>query len=406
MLNAAYRETGRVAAPFFPGSFVEFGQFRNRSRKPIWLQNRLYFSPFVFSLFEIAQTWRAGIGNPRTVAPRNLTIVGSGSTIMRWRGGQCRKYYSLQHSRAYPRVLSVTQFALPAHSPSVDQVGVVERASRFTTRSIKKASKMEGLRMVLNMIDLTTLEGMDTDGKVRQLCYKARHLHDSVEGLPTVAAVCVYPNFVATAKQELVDSEIKVASVATAFPSGNSSLEIKLEDVKMAVDGGADEIDMVISRGKFHRGDHQYVYDEIAQVKEACGSARLKTILETGELGTLDNVRRASDIAIAAGADFIKTSTGKIKPAATMPVTLVMLEAIRDHFFATGEMVGMKPAGGISNSKLALHYLIMVKETLGVEWLNNHWFRFGASSLANDVLMQIVKQLSGVYQSTDYFSID
>ncbi|MFK7766024.1 MAG: deoxyribose-phosphate aldolase [Mariniblastus sp.] len=293
-----------------------------------------------------------------------------------------------------------------ANSPTVDQVGVVERASRFTTRSIKKETKMAGLRMVLNMIDLTTLEGMDTEGKVKQLCYKARHLHDSVEGLPTVAAVCVYPNFVGLAKKETQGSDIKVASVATAFPSGNSSLEIKLDDVKMAVDQGADEIDMVISRGRFHRGDYQYVYNEIAAVKEACGSARLKTILETGELGTLDKVRLASDIAIAAGADFIKTSTGKIKPAATMPVTLVMLEAIRDHYLKTGVMVGMKPAGGISKAKLALHYLIMVKETLGMEWLNNKWFRFGASSLANDVLMQVVKQQTGAYQSADYFSID
>lgn len=300
----------------------------------------------------------------------------------------------------------MTKFSLPLTSPTIDQVGVVERAGRFRTRSIKKTSKVDGLKMVLNMIDLTTLEGMDTEGKVRQLCYKAQHLHDAVEGLPTVAAVCVYPNFVSTAKTELEGSGIKVASVATAFPSGNSSLEIKLDDVKMAVDGGADEIDMVISRGKFHGGQHQYVYDEIGQVKEACGSARLKTILETGELGTLDHVRRASDIAIAAGADFIKTSTGKIKPAATMPVTLVMLEAIRDHYFKTGEMVGMKPAGGISNAKLALHYLIMVKETLGTAWLTNQWFRFGASSLANDVLMQIVKQQTGVYQSADYFSID
>lgn len=174
----------------------------------------------------------------------------------------------------------------------------------------------------------------------------------------------------------------------------------------MAVEAGADEIDMVISRGKFHAGELQYVYDEIAAVKEACGSSRLKVILETGELGTLDNVRLASDIAIAAGADFIKTSTGKISPAATMPVTLVMLEAIRDHFFKTGQMVGMKPAGGISKSKLALHYLIMVKETLGEAWLSNHWFRFGASSLANDVLMQLAKQESGSYQSADYFSID
>ncbi len=293
-----------------------------------------------------------------------------------------------------------------ANSPTVDQVGVVERATRFTKRSIKKEAKIQGLKMVLNMIDLTTLEGMDTPGKVKQLCYKARHLHDAVEGLPSVAAVCVYPNFVGVAKDELAGSDIKVASVATAFPSGNSSLPIKLDDVALAVQAGADEIDMVVSRGRFHAGDHQYVFDEIAAVKEACGSARLKVILETGELGTLDNVRLASDIAIEAGADFIKTSTGKIKPAATMPVTLVMLEAIRDHHFKTGKMVGMKPAGGISKAKLALHYLIMVKETLGEAWLTNHWFRFGASSLANDVLMQIVKQQSGSYQSPDYFSID
>ncbi len=294
----------------------------------------------------------------------------------------------------------------PIHSPTIDQVGVVERANRFTTRSIKNETKLMGLKMVLSMIDLTTLEGMDTVGKVKQLCYKARHLHDAVPGLPTVAAVCVYPNYVALAKHEVANSGIKVASVATAFPSGNSSLQIKLDDVKMAVEQGADEIDMVISRGRFHAGDYEYVFDEIAAVKEACGTARLKTILETGELGTLDNVRRASDLAISAGADFIKTSTGKIQPAATMPVTLVMLEAIRDHYFKTGRMVGMKPAGGISNSKLALHYLVMVKETLGMEWLSNRWFRFGASSLANDVLMQYLKQTSGAYQSADYFSID
>ncbi len=291
-------------------------------------------------------------------------------------------------------------------SPPVDQVGIVQRAQRFQTRSIKNDAKVQGLMMVLNMIDLTTLEGMDTPGKVKQLCYKARHLHDTIEGLPNVAAVCVYPNFVALAKQELSHTKIKVASVATAFPSGNTALEIKLDDVRLAVDQGADEIDMVISRGKYHAGAYGYVYDEIAAVKHACGLARLKVILETGELGTFDDVRRASDIAIAAGADFIKTSTGKIKPAATLPVTLVMLEAIRDHYFKTGEMVGMKPAGGISNAKLALHYLIMVKETLGELWLDNHWFRFGASSLANDVLMQIAKQKTGAYQSADYFSVD
>ena len=302
--------------------------------------------------------------------------------------------------------MNISNTSFRANSPTVDQVGVVERAKRFQSRSIKKSAKVAGLRMVLNMIDLTTLEGMDTEGKVKQLCYKARHLHDAVPDLPTVAAVCVYPTFVGLAKKEVADSGIKVASVATAFPSGNSSLEIKLDDVKMAVDQGADEIDMVISRGRFHKGDYQFVHDEIASVKEACGAARLKVILETGELGTLDKVRLASDIAILAGADFIKTSTGKIKPAATLPVTLVMLEAIRDHFFKTGEMVGMKPAGGISKAKLALHYLIMVKETLGEAWLTNHWFRFGASSLANDVLMQIVKQQTGAYQSADYFSLD
>ncbi len=295
---------------------------------------------------------------------------------------------------------------LPPNSPTVDQVGIVERAQRITKRSIKGEMKLSGLKMALSMIDLTTLEGMDTDGKVKQLCFKAQHLHDTIPGLPTVAAVCVYPNFVAVAKSSLRDTEIKVASVATAFPSGNSTLEQKLQDVKFAVDQGADEIDMVISRGRFHSGDHQYVFDEIASVKEACGSARLKVILETGELGTFDKVRRASDIAIAAGADFIKTSTGKIKPAATLPVTLVMLQAIRDHYLQTGRMVGMKPAGGISKAKLALHYLVLVKEVLGDAWLDNHWFRFGASSLANDVLMQIAKQSSGSYQSSDYFSID
>jgi deoxyribose-phosphate aldolase len=291
-------------------------------------------------------------------------------------------------------------------SPKIDQVGILDRVSRVTARSIKKEAKIQGLNMVLNMIDLTTLEGSDTDEKVKQLCYKAIHLHDEVPGLPTTAAVCVYPNFVKTAVKAVKGSGVKVASVATAFPSGNSSIEIKLLDTKIAVDNGADEVDMVISRGKFHSGEYNFVFDEISAIKEACGKARLKVILETGELGTFDKVRRASDIAMDAGADFIKTSTGKIKPAATLPVTLVMLEAIKDHYYKTGRMVGMKPAGGISNSKLALQYLVMVKETLGGQWLTNEWFRFGASSLANDVLMQIVKQNSGNYQSKDYFSID
>ncbi len=291
-------------------------------------------------------------------------------------------------------------------SPTIDKVGVEERVARFQTRSIKNETKKDGLRMALNMIDLTTLEGKDTPGKVRQMCYKAHHLHDLHPGLPTVAAVCVYPSMVALAKKELNGSNVKVASVSTAFPSGQAPLEVKLTDTKFAVDSGADEIDMVISRGKFLSGEHAFVFDEIAAIKEACGKARLKVILETGELATLDNVRRASDIAIYAGADFIKTSTGKIQPAATMQVTYTMLMAIRDYFDETGIMVGMKPAGGISTSKLALHNLVMVKEVLGAAWLTNEWFRFGASSLANDVLMQILKTETGRYQSADYFSID
>jgi len=288
----------------------------------------------------------------------------------------------------------------------VDQTGVEERVSRFQKRSIKGEAKRQGLHMVLNMIDLTTLEGKDTDGKVRQMCYKAAHLYDALPGLSTVAAVCVYPNHVATAVAALRGTGIKVASVATAFPSGNSSPEIKLADTRMAVEAGADEVDMVISRGRFLQGDHGFVSDEIAAVKEACGNARLKVILETGELCTLDNVRTASFIAMGAGADFIKTSTGKIAPAATMPVTLVMLEAIRDFYLRTGRMVGMKPAGGISKAKLALHYLVMVKETLGDAWLTNEWFRFGASSLTNDVLMQLAKLEDGRYQGPEYFSRD
>jgi len=298
---------------------------------------------------------------------------------------------------------SIPDFSL---SPHIDQVGVEERAKRFTTRSIKNETKINGLKLALNMIDLTTLEGKDTDGKVKQLCYKAIHLHDSYPGLPTVAAVCVYPSMVKIAKKALGDSGVKVASVSTAFPSGQAPRDVKIRDTKFAVSEGADEIDMVISRGKFHMGEYNFVYDEIAAVKEACGDARLKVILETGELVTYDKVRRASDIAMYAGADFIKTSTGKISPAATMPVTLVMLEAIRDFYYKTGKRIAMKPAGGISKAKLALHYLVMLNEVLGEEWMNNEWFRFGASSLANDILMQLMKQKTGVYQSADYFSVD
>jgi deoxyribose-phosphate aldolase len=301
-----------------------------------------------------------------------------------------------------------TQRKLPDLSlvPFVDEVGVNERVARFQSRSIKKASKVEALKLVLSMIDLTTLEGQDTPGKVRQLCQKAIHLHDALPGLPRVAAVCVYPTMVGVAREALEGHDINIASVATAFPSGQAPLNVKLEDTRIAVDQGANEIDMVISRGAFLAGDHGFVFDEIAAIKEACGEAHLKVILETGELGTLDCVRRASVLAMHAGADFIKTSTGKIQPAATMQVTLVMLQAISDYFRDTGRMVGMKPAGGISGAKLAIHYLVMLRETLGQAWLTPEWFRFGASSLANDVLMQLMKQATGVYQSADYFSKD
>lgn len=290
--------------------------------------------------------------------------------------------------------------------PTVDEVGIDERVARFQSRSIKNASKIEALKLILSMIDLTTLEGQDTPGKVRQLCQKAIHLHDSMPGLPHVAAVCVYPTMVGIARKALGDRDINVASVATAFPSGQAPLSVKLEDTRMAVAEGASEIDMVISRGEFLSGNYGLVFDEILAIKEACGAAHLKVILETGELGTLDKVRQASELAMHAGADFIKTSTGKVQPAATMQVTLVMLQAIRDYFYASGRMVGMKPAGGISGAKLAVHYLVMLRETLGNAWMTPEWFRFGASSLANDVLMQLQKQATGVYQSADYFSKD
>ena len=302
---------------------------------------------------------------------------------------------------------------LPRHLPAldrvplVDQVGVEERVARFCTRSIKKDSKVKALKLALSMIDLTTLEGQDTPGKVSQLCQKAAHLHDALPGLPHVAAVCVYPTMVGVARKALRGhDDIKVASVATAFPSGMAPLSIKLEETRIAVEEGADEVDMVISRGAFLQGEYQRVFDEIVAVKEACSQAHLKVILETGELGTLDRVRRASVLAMHAGADFIKTSTGKIQPAATLPVTLVMLQAIRDYYHATGRKVGMKPAGGISKAKLAIQYLVMLRETLGAGWLTPEWFRFGASTLANDLLMQLVKQQTGVYQSADYFSKD
>ncbi len=277
--------------------------------------------------------------------------------------------------------------------------------ARLCSRSIKKEAKLQALHLTLSMIDLTTLEGADSEGKVRQLCAKALQLHAALPDLPHVAAVCVYPALVGVAKRALEGSGIRVASVATGFPAGQAPLEIRLMEVQKAVEAGADEVDMVISRGRFLAGDFGWTGDEIASVKEACGDAHLKVILETGELGTLDAIRRASDLAMRSGADFIKTSTGKIRPAATMPVVLVMLEAIRDHYLRTGQRIGMKPAGGISTAKDAIRHLVMVRETLGQDWLDPGLYRFGASSLANDVLRQIVKQRSGIYQSFDDFSL-
>jgi deoxyribose-phosphate aldolase len=290
--------------------------------------------------------------------------------------------------------------------PPVDQIAVEERAASLAKRSIKKAAKVAGLKLAVRMMDLTTLEGKDTPGKVRQMCRKARSPLDSNGTVGPVAAVCVYPNLVPTAKEALAGSGVKVASVATAFPSGQSPLDVKLADVRRAVELGADEIDMVIDRGAMLSGDYARVFDEIAATKEACGPAHLKVILETGELGSYDVVRKASEIGIAAGGDFIKTSTGKVQPAATPPVTLVMLEAIRDHYYATGRRIGMKPAGGVRTAKQALHYLVLVKETLGDAWLTPDLFRFGASALLNDVLMQLEKERTGAYQASDDFSKD
>ncbi len=299
----------------------------------------------------------------------------------------------------------------------VDQVGAEERAQSFTKRSIKKESKLEALYEIIAMIDLTTLEGADTPGRVKQLCSKAKFpvpagldqefsQHPKARKMPQVAAVCVYPSMVPHAVKALNGTEINIASVATGFPAGQLPLEIRLADVKAAVSMGATEIDMVINRGAFLSGDYQTVFDEILQIKEACDEAHLKVILETGELVTYDRVQMASHLAMLAGADFIKTSTGKVSPAATMPVTLVMLNAIKDYHRETGVKVGMKPAGGIRTSKQAIHYLCMVNEVLGSEWLTPDLFRFGASSLLNDVLKQIYKQVTGRYYYDKIFSLD
>jgi deoxyribose-phosphate aldolase len=289
---------------------------------------------------------------------------------------------------------------------AVDQVGVEERAASLARRSIKREAKLWALDLVIRMTDLTTLEGKDTPGKVRALAGKALRPDPTDPSIPSVAALCVYPNMIATAREALRGSTVKVASVATYFPSGASSLEVRLADVRSAVALGADEIDMVIDRGAFLAGEYGRVYDEIVAVKEACEAAHLKVILETGELETYDNVRRASVLAMAAGADFIKTSTGKVQPAATLPVTLVMLEAIRDFYQQTGRAVGMKPAGGIRTAKEAIAYLTVLYETLGPDWMTPDRFRFGASSLLNDVLMQIRKERTGRYAGGDYFTID
>jgi deoxyribose-phosphate aldolase len=289
---------------------------------------------------------------------------------------------------------------------SVDQVGADERAATLAKRSIKRESKLFALELAVRMCDLTTLEGADTPGKVAALCSKALRPDPVDPTIPPVAAICVYPNLIEHARERLEGTPVKIASVATAFPAGQSPTDLKVEDARRATELGADEIDMVIDRGAFLSGNYAKVYDEVRRVKEAVGEAHLKVILETGELGTYDNVRRASLLAIAGGADFVKTSTGKIQPAATLPVTLVMLEAVRDVFEETGRRIGVKPAGGIRHAKQAVQYLVVVNETLGPEWLTPDLFRFGASSLLNDVLLQIRKERTGRYQNPDYFTLD
>ena len=290
--------------------------------------------------------------------------------------------------------------------PGVDQVGAQERAASLATRSIKREAKLWALETAVKMVDLTTLEGADTPGKVRGLCAKALRPDPDDPSVPPVAAVCIYPDLVAVARAEVAGSGVAVASVATAFPSGRASLPVKLADVADAVSAGADEVDMVIDRGAFLAGRYAQVYEEVRAVREACGAAHLKVILETAELATLDNTARAAWLAMLAGADFIKTSTGKVTPAATPPVALVMLSAARDFADATGRRVGVKVAGGIRTAKDAIRYLVLVKEIAGPQWLTPELFRIGASSLLNDLLMQRSKQLTGAYAGPDYFTLD
>ena len=290
--------------------------------------------------------------------------------------------------------------------PGVDQVGAEARVATLSTRSIKTTAKQWAIDLAITMIDLTTLEGQDTPGKVRALCAKAKRPDPADSTVPRVAAICVYPDLVPVAVEELRGSGVKVASVATAFPSGRASMPVKIQDTKDAVAAGADEIDMVIDRGAFLSGRYLEVFEEIVAIKEACGDAHLKVILETGELATYDNVRRASWLGMLAGGDFIKTSTGKVAPAATLPVTMIMLEAVRDFRDLTGVQIGVKPAGGIRNSKDAIKYLVVVNETAGDDWLDPDWFRIGASSLLNDLLMQRTKIATGRYSGPDYFTLD
>ncbi|MBB6119236.1 deoxyribose-phosphate aldolase [Nocardiopsis algeriensis] len=290
--------------------------------------------------------------------------------------------------------------------PGVDEVGARARAQDLATRSVKTTAKAQAIDLAISMVDLTTLEGADTPGKVRALCAKAALPDPADRTVPKVGAVCVYPDMVATAVEALEGTGIGVASVATAFPAGRAPMEVKLADTRRAVADGASEIDMVIDRGAFLSGDYLKVYEEITAVKEACGDAHLKVILETGELVTYDNVRRASHLAIRAGADFIKTSTGKVSPAATPPVVLVMLEAVRDHRAETGRKVGVKPAGGIRTTKDAIRNLVMVNETAGPDWLTPDLFRIGASSLLNDLLMQRTRLSTGTYPGPDHYTLD
>jgi deoxyribose-phosphate aldolase len=350
--------------------------------------------------YGMAPGWRPGPYGNRAAAqyPHLPMAVDRADTLSRERASELVRAWAGGRPGALGTVLG--------RVTAVDQVGVEQRVDSLKRRSIKKASKLWALDLAIRMIDLTTLEGRDTPGKIRALCAKAIHPQPGDPSIPSVAAVCCYPALIADAKDALKGSGVKVASVATAFPSGQSFRSIKVAEVRESIEAGADEIDMVIDRSAFLSGDYGAVFDEIVEIKEACGETHLKVILETGELETFDNVRRASILAMAAGADFIKTSTGKVTPAATLPVTLVMLEAIRDFEKATGRAVGMKPAGGIRTAKEAVQYLVVLYETLGPRWMTPDRFRIGASSLLNDILMQIEKERTGAYQGPDHFTID